>query len=244
MHFFHIGQFDVIVMLHTGYGKKPVLRDVVTVVHFDAPSSYNAYKENAQIIGDEQGAVITMVLVPSPDDVNILDLLQRKFVKNFGNPNMLLCLPLIWTELVRSKSRVEGVIAALSNKAVAQQKVLEFKKQLVSNKSLKQYFKENPQEKEILLNDIQKAHSKNDRHLFKSLEVMPSYVIPHSIIAVTPQEVSQCTVGCQSMSGANPDTHLITAATALLGQAPTFVDLDNASHLITNLVDYPAAVNR
>jgi len=72
------------------------------------------------MIGDEQGAVITMVLAPSPDeDNNILELLQRKFVKNFGNPNMLLCLPLIWTELVRSKSRVEGVIAALSSKAVA-----------------------------------------------------------------------------------------------------------------------------
>jgi len=41
MHFFHIGQFDVIVMMHTGYAKKPVLRDVVTVVHFDAPNSYN-----------------------------------------------------------------------------------------------------------------------------------------------------------------------------------------------------------
>lgn len=42
----------------------------------------------------------------------------------------------------------------LSSKSVQQQKVLEFKKQLVSNKSLKEYFKENPQEKEILLNDI------------------------------------------------------------------------------------------
>lgn len=60
----------------------------------------------------------------------------------------------MWQELARAKSRVEQVINMLSSKSVQQQKVLEFKKQLVSNKSLKEYFKENPQEKEILLNDI------------------------------------------------------------------------------------------
>jgi hypothetical protein len=32
--------------------------------------------------------------------------------------------------------------------------MLEFKKQLVSNKGLREYFDGNPQEKEILLNDI------------------------------------------------------------------------------------------
>lgn len=73
----------------------------------------------------------------------------------------------------------------LSSKSVQQSKVLEFKKQLVSNKSLKEYFKENPQEKEILINDISKAHSKHDRFLFKNLDVLPSYVIPESMIAVT-----------------------------------------------------------
>ena len=56
--------------------------------------------------------------------------------------------------------------------------MLEFKKQLVSNRALKEYFKTNPEEKEILSNDIKKAHMKNDRYLFRSLDVMPSYVIP------------------------------------------------------------------
>ena len=63
--------------------------------------------------------------------------------------------------------------------------MLEFKKQLVSNKRLREYFAENPQEKEILVNDIQKAHCKNDRYLFRSLDVMPDYVIPDEMIAVT-----------------------------------------------------------
>ena len=91
---------------------------------------------------------------------------------------MLKCLPVIWPELAKSKSRVESVFNHLSNKNVTQQKVLEFKKQLVSNKSLKEYFKTNPEEKEILDNDIKKAHMRNDRFLFRSLDVMPSYVIP------------------------------------------------------------------
>lgn len=28
IHFFHIGQFDIVVMLHTGYAMRPVLKDV------------------------------------------------------------------------------------------------------------------------------------------------------------------------------------------------------------------------
>ena len=70
---------------------------------------------------------------------------------------------------------------------------------MVSNKSLKEYFKENPQEKEILVNDILKAHSKHDRYLFRNLDVMPSYVIPESMIAVTSDQIAKCTVGCDSI---------------------------------------------
>jgi hypothetical protein len=43
----------------------------------------------------------------------------------------------MWSELNRLKSRVETVLGTLSNKAVNNEKVIEFKKQLVSNKSLK-----------------------------------------------------------------------------------------------------------
>ena len=108
---------------------------------------------------------------------------------------MIKCLPVIWPEISKSKSRVESVICHLSNKAVAQQKVLEFKKQLVSNRALKEYFKQNPDEKDILTNDIRKAHMRNDRFLFRSLDVMPSYVIPKEMIAVTPEQISQCGIG-------------------------------------------------
>jgi hypothetical protein len=59
MHFFHIGQFDVIVMMHTGYSKRPTLKDVANVVNFDAPSTYNIYKENGQLVTEESGSSLT-----------------------------------------------------------------------------------------------------------------------------------------------------------------------------------------
>lgn len=70
---------------------------------------------------------------------------------------MMKCIPVLWTELNRLKSRVESIVNSLSNKTVQNEKVIEFKKQLVSNKSLKSYFAEHLEEKEILLNDIEKV---------------------------------------------------------------------------------------
>jgi len=64
------------------------------------------------------------------------------------------CVPIMWTEISKVKSRVEAVINHLTPKTVQKQKVLEFKKQIVSNASLKAYFKMNPQEKDIIINDI------------------------------------------------------------------------------------------
>ena len=132
---------------------------------------------------------------PKQDDIDILKLIQRKFTKNFGPNMMLKCVPVMWHEISKVKSRVEAVVSHLSPKEVKKQKLIEFKKQLVSNKSLKSYFKENPQEKEILQNAISKAHSKKDRYLFKSLDVLPDYLVPSEILAVTPEQISVCTTG-------------------------------------------------
>lgn len=138
------------------------------------------------MISDEQGSILNFPMIDKEDDLDLLNLLNKKFTKNFGDDRMLKCVPLMWSEISKAKSRVESVVLHLSNKTVQKEKVLEFKKQLVSNKQLKQYFKENPQEKEILANDIQKAHSKNDKLLFRSLDVIPDYLIPAEIIAITP----------------------------------------------------------
>ena len=54
------------------------------------------------------------------------------------------CIPIIWQELNKIKTRVEDVLRSLHNKRVKTEKLNEFKKQLLSNKKLKEYFKVNP----------------------------------------------------------------------------------------------------
>lgn len=91
----------------------------------------------------------------------------------------------MWHELNRVKSRVQSVLDSLSNKHVQREKMIEFKRALVTNKSLKAYFQEHPEEKDILLNDISKISRRNDNFLFKNLDVLPAYVIPENIMALT-----------------------------------------------------------
>lgn len=116
-------------MLHTGYATRPAdLKDVVNVINFDIPNNYNSYKECAGSVAHEQGSVITLVQPDEDQAVDSIQLLQRKFVKNFGREDMLKCIPIVWNEVARFKSRVESVLLTLGNKAVLREKMLEFKK--------------------------------------------------------------------------------------------------------------------
>lgn len=67
-------------------------------------------------------------------------LYQRKMQKAFSRESMIKCIPIIWQELIKIKSRVEDVVKTLDNKKVKDEKTNEFKKQLLSNKRLKEYF--------------------------------------------------------------------------------------------------------
>jgi len=49
-------------------------------------------------------------------------------MKAYGRPDFLKCIPIIWHEVVRLKSRVEEVLGTLSNKRVREEKLTEFKK--------------------------------------------------------------------------------------------------------------------
>ena len=234
-------------MLQSGYAKRPLVKDIANVINFDMPADYNSYKQSGLTITEETGCVLSLPMPESEDDIAVLGLLQRKFSKNFRRYDMLKCLPVIWPEIAKSKSRVESVFNHLSNKAVQAQKVLEFKKQLVSNRALKEYFKSNPEEKEILANDIQKAHSRHDRYLFRSLEVMPPYVIPKEIIAVTPEQISKCGIGhqmpCMNTFG-NTSTLKLSQSLAKNGITTTFVEPENPAAIVQNMVGFPAAVER
>ena len=107
-------------MLHTGYAKRPTLTDLTNVINFDMPATYNSYKESGSMISDEAGSILSLPMSESQDDINVLHLLKKKFSKNFGDDQMLRCLPVIWHQISKVKSRVESVYNHLSNKTVNQ----------------------------------------------------------------------------------------------------------------------------
>lgn len=49
-------------------------------------------------------------------------------MKNYSRDNMILCIPVMWQELMKIKSRVEDVVRTLDNKKVKDEKTNEFKK--------------------------------------------------------------------------------------------------------------------
>jgi len=117
----------------------------------------------------------------------------------------------------------------------------------VSNRALKEYFKQNPEEKEILQNDIRKAHLKNDRYLFHSLDVMPSYVIPKEMVAVTPEQIAMCGIGnsapCLNTFG-NTSGLKLSQNLAKHGLRTSFVEPEMQASIVRNMVGFPAAVQR
>ena len=100
------------------------------------------------MIEKHDGAVIN--LVAGNEQTEALTNFQKKMEKAFNKNDILKCIPIMWHEVAKTKGRVEQVLGSLSNKRVRDEKLLEFKKQILSNKSLKEYFKNNPSEKQIL----------------------------------------------------------------------------------------------
>ena len=118
LHFFHIGQFSILIALHTGYASRPQIKELTNVINFDMPSNYNGYKENGQIVNDEEGCILSLPKVDKKEDMDMLQLLQRKFHKNFGHNMTLKCVPVMWQEITKVKSRVEAIVNYLTPKTV------------------------------------------------------------------------------------------------------------------------------
>ena len=155
IHFFSIGQFDIVIGLNEGYNEQaPVLKDLAFIVNFEVPDTYRRYKETGGQIDREDGAIINLVTAAEEKKNGTLAGYQKKMTKAFQRNGILKCIPILWHEVTKMKGRVDQVLANLSTKRVRDEKALEFKKQVVSNKSLKEYFKNNPTEKLVLQNDI------------------------------------------------------------------------------------------
>lgn len=150
IHYFHIGQFNVLIVLQSGYAMQPEVKCVTNVVNFDAPTKYNSYKEQGSRVDQDNGAVLTLVTPSNAEEADALALCQRKMQKAFGVANIIKCVPILWQELMKIKTRVEDVTRSLDNKTVKMEKTNEFKRQLLSNKRLRDYFNDHPEEKEVL----------------------------------------------------------------------------------------------
>lgn len=130
------------------------MKDLAFIVNFELPDTYRRYKENGGQIDREDGAIINLVTAAEEKKNSTLAGYQKKMAKAFSRNDMLKCVPILWHEVTKMKGRVDQVLANLSSKRVRDEKALEFKKQVVSNKSLKEYFKNHPTEKMVLQNDI------------------------------------------------------------------------------------------
>jgi len=84
LHFFNIGQFDLLIMLQTGYSKRPMIKEITNIVNFDMPADYNTYKQSGLTITEETGCVLNLVSTDKEEDMVVLGLIQRKFRKSFG----------------------------------------------------------------------------------------------------------------------------------------------------------------
>jgi hypothetical protein len=61
MHFFQIGQFDILVALNQGYPEPlPPMKEVTNIINFEIPESYMSYKTSGTQIDSELGSIITL----------------------------------------------------------------------------------------------------------------------------------------------------------------------------------------
>jgi len=53
-------------MLHTGYAYRPsISTEVINTINFDPAPTYNHYKESAQVVAADNGAVLSMIMPES-----------------------------------------------------------------------------------------------------------------------------------------------------------------------------------
>lgn len=75
LHFFNIGQFELLIMLQKGYSKRPLIKDITNVINFDIPTDYNTYKQNGLTVTEETGCVLNLVAPDKEEDVAALGLI-------------------------------------------------------------------------------------------------------------------------------------------------------------------------
>lgn len=110
IHFFTIGQFDTVIVLNSGYQQPlPPFKEVNFAINFQQPETYAQYKDIGAQIENEQGAMISFFTPEEEKKSELMLTVQKKTTKAYGRNDMIRCLPVIWHELVRMKSRTDEV---------------------------------------------------------------------------------------------------------------------------------------
>lgn len=75
LHFFNIGQFEILVMLHTGYAKRPLIKEIANIINFDMPPDYNMYRQNGLTISEELGCILSLPVPENENEMSCLGLI-------------------------------------------------------------------------------------------------------------------------------------------------------------------------
>lgn len=182
--YFHAGQYDLLILIRMKYSYKLKTNSVMNIVNFTTPQNIQDYTLAANKLGFDNGSVLTLTFSANSnvhdnkEDKYLLNII-RKMKKRYGR-SLLVTLPIDWLEVNKLKSRIDDIHCTLTNKKIKTYMSNEIKKQILSSKKLKEYFKDHEEEKEILKSSIESEYKY--RHMHKNLDYIPSYLYPKSIV--------------------------------------------------------------
>lgn len=157
-----------------GSKRHKVYKTPVSVLfNFEFPTNINVYRKRLADVTADISSNITVLSFVLPEDVPMLEKLQKRFAKK--NEGQLEDLKLKMTEFERFRYRCSDVLRGVSDRRVKDLKLNEVKKALLASKPLKEHFEENPHDRKLL----QKAKTKTK--VKAHLANVPVYLLPEAI---------------------------------------------------------------
>jgi ATP-dependent RNA helicase DDX56/DBP9 len=157
-----------------GCKRHKVYKTPVSVLfNFEFPTSINVYRRRLQDVTADISSNITVLSFVLPEELPLLEKLQRRFAKK--EEAKLEDLQLKMTEFERFRYRCSDVFRTVGDSKVKKTKLNEVKKALLASKTLKEHFEENPNDRKLL----QKAKYKPK--VKAHLANVPVYLLPESI---------------------------------------------------------------
>lgn len=144
---------------------------------------------------------------------------------------------MLWRELEGVKSRVEDIFRTLHDKVAKQERANELKQNILRSSKLKEYFKENPKEKEVLAASLSRAKVSNV--MYRHLNYLPTYCMPKQVLAQEDIDIKMALNGLvQPIDKKSWEKSPFLTLAANLAYA----DENNKTELVQNMLHYPGWV--